>query len=308
MFMKFYLLLTLFLSAFSTAQNASDSTISYLVIKGSFVIIDKQPDGDSVRFRPDDASLLKKLKRSYRIDPSKDGTVQLRFEAIDAPELHYLGKEQPLGRTSRDFLLSQLGFSNYIYNDNDTIADSVPREIRGGILSQAAETNGRPVSYVFLEADLTPFKDGERTVVDELLLTKSMNAKVLQAGMAYYTVYSSQPASHQIFMRGLAEQAKTANLGVWQVDKTSEFTVNSFEDITNNQLILPKLFRRCIGYLRDRDKGFTGTLKDWLLSKPDSDDTILLGTRQTTLSSLLQVNGTTITVLFDPFEAVFLEK
>jgi endonuclease YncB( thermonuclease family) len=306
--MKFYLLLTLFLIAFSTAQNTSDSTINYLVIKGSFVIIDKQPDGDSVRFRPDDASLLKKLKRAYRIDPSKDGTVQLRFEAIDAPELHYLGKEQPLGREARDFLLSQLGFSNYIYNDNDTITDSVPKEIRGGILSQAAETNGRPVSYVFLESDIVNFNDGERIVIDNALLAKSMNAKVLQAGMAYYTVYSSQPVGHQIFMRGLAEQAKTANLGVWQMDKTSEFTVNSFEDVTNNQLILPKLFRRCIGYLRDRDKSFTGTLKDWLLSKPDSDDTILLGTRKTTLSSLLQVNGTTIKVLFDPFDAVFLEK
>jgi endonuclease YncB( thermonuclease family) len=308
MFMKFYLLLTLFLIAFSTAQNASDSTISYLVIKGSFVIIDKQPDGDSVRFRPDDASLLKKLKRAYRIDPSKDGTVQLRFEAIDAPELHYLGKEQPLGREARDFLLSQLGFSNYIYNDNDTITDAVPEEIRGGILSQAAETNGRPVSYVFLESDLATFQDGERVTIDDALLAKSMNVKVLQAGMAYYTVYSSQPTSHQIFMRSLAEQAKAANLGVWQVDKTSEFTLSSFEDVTRNQLILPKLFRRCIGYLRERDKGFSGTLHDWLLADPSRDDEILLGTRKTRLSRIIESDGATVKVLFDPLEAVFLEK
>jgi endonuclease YncB( thermonuclease family) len=308
MFMKFYLLLTLFLSAFSAAQNASDSTISYLVIKGSFVIIDKQPDGDSVRFRPNDASLLKKLKRSYRIDPSKDGTVQLRFEAIDAPELHYLGKEQPLGREARDFLLSQLGFSNYIYNDNDTVTDSVPKEIRGGILSQAAEANGRPVSYVFLESDLATFQDGERVTIDDALLAKSMNVKVLQAGMAYYTVYSSQPTSHQIFMRSLAEQAKAANLGVWQVDKTSEFTLNSFEDVTRNQLILPKLFRRCIGYLRERDKGFSGTLHDWLLADPSRDDEILLGTRKTRLSRIIESDGATVKVLFDPLEAVFLEK
>jgi hypothetical protein len=74
------LLLVVSLLSFASAQDTD-----YLVIKGSFVIIDKQPDGDSVRFRPDDASLLKKLKRGYRIDPSKDGTVQLRFEAVDAP-------------------------------------------------------------------------------------------------------------------------------------------------------------------------------------------------------------------------------
>jgi endonuclease YncB( thermonuclease family) len=299
-------LLLLIVGLLSLATSAQDTT--YLVIKGNFVVIDKQPDGDSVRFRPDNTSLLKKLKRGYRIDPSKDGTVQLRFEAIDAPELHYLGDKQPMGREARDFLLNELGFSNYIYNGNDTITDAVPGEIRGGILSQAAETNGRPVSYVFLESDLAIFNDGERVGVDDALLAKSMNAKVLQAGMAYYTVYSSQPASHQVFMRSLAEEAKAANLGVWQVDKTSHFSLLTFNDITNNQLILPKLFRRCIGYLRDREKGFSGDLKDWLLADADRDDAMLLGARQTTLSSLLEIEGTTVRVLFNPLEAVFIEK
>jgi endonuclease YncB( thermonuclease family) len=290
-------LLLLIVGLLSLATSAQDTT--YLVIKGNFVVIDKQPDGDSVRFRPDNTSLLKKLKRGYRIDPSKDGTVQLRFEAIDAPELHYLGDKQPMGREARDFLLNELGFSNYIYNDNDTITDAVPGEIRGGILSQAAETNGRPVSYVFLESDLAVFNDGERVGVDDALLAKSMNAKVLQAGMAYYTVYSSQPASHQVFMRSLAEEAKAANLGVWQVDKTSHFSLLTFNDITNNQLI---------GYLRDREKGFSGDLKDWLLADADRDDAMLLGARQTTLSSLLEIEGTTVRVLFNPLEAVFIEK
>jgi hypothetical protein len=164
------------------------------------------------------------------------------------------------------------------------------------------------VSYVFLEPDLAAFNDGERVKVDESLLAKSMNAKVLQGGMAYYTVYSSQPSRHQLFMRSLAEQAEAANLGVWAVDKTSEFSLLTFNDITTNQLILPKLFRRCIGYLRDRAKGFSGNLKDWLLANPSSDDAVLLGARQTTLSSLLEIEGTTVKVLFDPLEAVFLEK
>ena len=302
--MKFpLLLLTLLSLTFSSAQG-----IKYLIIKGSFVVIGKQPDGDSVRFRPDQPALLKKLKRGYRIDLSKDGTVQLRFEAIDAPELHYLGKEQPLSREPRDFLLAQLGFSDYIYNHNDTITDSVPKEIRGGILSQAAETNGRPVSYVFLENDLSNFTDGERTSIDDTLLAKSINSKVLQAGMAYYTVYSSQPENHRVFMHALAQQAKAANLGIWALDRTSEFALSSFEDVTTAQLILPKLFRRCIGYLRERDKGFTGTLQDWLLVNPSSDDEILLGTRKTRLSSVIQVEGNTIKVLFDPLKAVFIEK
>lgn len=297
-----FLLLILFLS-FSFARDTT-----YLVIKGSFVIIDKSPDGDSVRFRPDNPKLFKQLKRSYRIEPSKDGTVQLRFEAIDAPELHYQGKDQPLGREARDFLLSQLGFSAYIYNDNDTITDAVPREVEGGILSNSAEANGRPVSYVFLEADLAVYNDGERVLLDDALLARSLNVKVLQAGMAYYTVYSSQPESQRAFMRTIAQQAKDASLGVWAVDKTSEFTLNSIDDVTRNQLILPKLFRRCVAYLRERDKGFAGSLRDWLLADPGRDDEILLGPRKTRLSSVLESNGTTVKVLFDPLEAVFLEK
>jgi endonuclease YncB( thermonuclease family) len=301
--MKFLLLSLILFFSVTSAQE-----VNYLVIKGSFVIIDKSPDGDSVRFRPDNPELFKKLKRSYRIEPSKDGTVQLRFEAIDAPELHYQGKDQPMGRESRDFLLSELGFDDYIYNDKDTITDAMPREIRGGILSNSAETNGRPVSYVFLEADLASYSDGERISLDDVLLAKSMNVKVLQAGMAYYTVYSSQGQTERSYMQNVARQAKEANLGIWAVDKTSEFMLSNVEDVTKNQLILPKLYRRCIVYLRERDKGFSGTLQDWLLANPDSDDEILFGSRKTRLSSVIESNGTTVKVLFDPLEAVFVEK
>src|SRR4051794_22843582 len=62
----------------------------YFILEGTFQIIGKEPDGDSVRFaalNPDDWG---KLHRSFRIKPSPtDGTVQLRFEGIDAPETHY---------------------------------------------------------------------------------------------------------------------------------------------------------------------------------------------------------------------------
>jgi endonuclease YncB( thermonuclease family) len=302
--MKYVLLLLTLLNLKLGLAQEND----YLVIKGSFVIVDKSPDGDSVRFRPDNDTLWKQLKRSYRIDPSKDGTVQLRFEAIDAPELHYQGKGQPMGREARDFLLNELGFSAYIYNDNDTITDSVPGEIRGGILSNSAETNGRPISYVFLESDLASYQDGKRITLDDALLAKSLNTKVLQAGMAYYTVYSSQSETQRTYMRAIAQQAKDAGLGVWAVDKTTEFTLNNADDITQHQLILPKLFRRCTVYLRDTEKGFSGTFQEWLLADPSRDDEILLGGRKTRLSSVIESNGTTVSVLFDPLEAVFLEK
>jgi endonuclease YncB( thermonuclease family) len=300
--LSFIVLIMLFWST-SLAQEAA-----YLVIKGSFVIVDKKPDGDSVRFRPDNSELFKKLKRGYRIKPSKDGTVQLRFEGIDAPELHYIGHAQPLGLEARDFLLAQLGFEVYTSASNHTITQSTPTEIRGSILSQSAEVNGRPVSYVFLEADLSSYQDGERIELDNTLLAESLNSKVLEAGMAYYTVYSSQGKIQRDFMQTMAQQAKAAHLGIWAVDKTSEFTLDHVEDVTKHQLILPKLFRRCIAYLKEKEKGFSGNIQDWLLANPDSDDEIMLGSRKTRLSSVLQIEGNTVRVLFDPLEAVFIEK
>ena len=125
------------------------------------------------------------------------------------------------------------------------------------------------MSYAFLEADLIDLSDGERTLVNETLLAKSLNANVLQAGMAYYTVYSSQPQSHRDFMKGLAQEAKQLNLGIWQIDSTATFVLNDFSDVNHDQLILPKLFRRCVNYLRDKEKGFDGNLKDWLLANPE---------------------------------------
>ena len=96
------------------SPNSSQSADSpgFLLIRGSFVIVGKQPDGDSVRFIADDTRLFDQLKNNSRIRLSKDNSVQLRFEAIDAPELHYLGQAQPMGSESRDALLKLMGFKD----------------------------------------------------------------------------------------------------------------------------------------------------------------------------------------------------
>src|SRR5947207_4986817 len=88
---------------------------SYLVMKGDFVIVGKEPDGDSVRFIAHNRSLYRQLHRAYRIKPSRDGSVQLRFEGVDTPELHYGSAAQPLGAEARDQLLNWIGFQNIEY-------------------------------------------------------------------------------------------------------------------------------------------------------------------------------------------------
>src|SRR3954470_5294933 len=55
-----------------------------------------EPDGDSMQFKPDDPKLLDRLQRNgsaYRL--RSIGSTQLRFEGIEALELHFEGSHQP---------------------------------------------------------------------------------------------------------------------------------------------------------------------------------------------------------------------
>src|SRR5690348_6845906 len=92
-----------------------------LTIHGRLVIVGYQPDGDSVRFIASKPDLFAELKRGYKIRKSpRDGSVQLRLEGIDAPELHYGNAAQPQGDTARDWLLDQLGFTGAEYRPGST--------------------------------------------------------------------------------------------------------------------------------------------------------------------------------------------
>lgn len=92
----------------------------FLVITGTFHLVGRTPagnssgfapDGDSVQFRPADQSLLDRLTRvgrPYRL--TSIGSTQLRFEGIDALELHFDGSHQPrpLADRAREFLTGEL--------------------------------------------------------------------------------------------------------------------------------------------------------------------------------------------------------
>ena len=98
----------------------------YLIaMHGNLVVVGYEPDGDSVRFIADSPKHFDDLYRGYKIRPSnRDGSVQLRFEGIDAPELHYGPAAQPDGATARDWLLDRLGFTDVIYQPGSTVVAS----------------------------------------------------------------------------------------------------------------------------------------------------------------------------------------
>ena len=301
-------------SSSSTVTNRKQTAVEFLVIRGEFVVIGKSPDGDSVRFVPDQPALLKQLKNNSRIEVSRDGSVQLRFEAIDAPELHFGSAAQPLGAKSRDALLRLMGFTRVTFTPKDTATSSVPERVRGAILSQAAEGNGRPISYVLLEASAGSQRDGARVKLDNALLKNTMNDAMLRNGLAYYTVYSSTPVEQREYFKAVTLEARAKRLGVWAVDKTSAFTLETQSDVDKTgQLILPKLFRRVTSYLQDVGKGkFSGNLKQWLIASretalPQDDLVDVNGVRQN-LSDLVTISGSRVQFAGDALEMVFVEK
>jgi endonuclease YncB( thermonuclease family) len=295
--------------------QASTTAPLFYFIRGSFVVVGKQPDGDSVRFVADDIALFNKLEHHSRIRFSKDNSVQLRFEAIDAPELHYLGQAQPLGGESRDALLKMMGFGKLNFKpDGATVVSATVPTVRGAILATAVEVNGRPISYGLLETDVKPYADGIQVAVTNEILQKTLNAKQLANGMAYLTVYSSNPTGHQVFLRGIATKARSAKLGVWSADASANFKLETKESVAQNGvLIFPKLFRRCISYLNAKAKDPSlGSFTDWLRATQTrrivEDDLVLTKGKTVRLSSLIGVNKTQLQFRADPLEIVFVEK
>jgi endonuclease YncB( thermonuclease family) len=275
-----------------------------LAIRGQLVITGYEPDGDSIRFIADTPTLFSQLQRGYKIRKSaRDGSVQLRLEAIDAPELHYGNAAQPDGATARDWLLDQLGFHDITYKPNTTVTAATPPAIPAVIYTKASDTNGRPVSYLHAHPSSSP-KDGTWTHVTTATLDRTSNAQALTDGLAYPTFYTSTPAAHVTHLRALAAAARDAKAGIWATDQTSLFQLIDQTSIgPQGQLILPKLFRRATDYLKDVAKGFTGNLTDWLLAnatgtRQENDTVVLPGGIETPLSALLDQRNNS--VAFNP--------
>jgi len=298
----------------------------FVGIKGKFVVVGYEPDGDSVRFIADNPSAFDSIYRSHLIRFGKnDNSVQLRFDGIDAPELHYGAAKQPLGATARDRLLKMMGFTGVQYTGTKATSSKPAGGVRGAILTAIVETHGRPVSYALSSADAS-FNDGDVVDVDGALLSKTFNYRMAASGDAYPLLYTSTPKPHRVQMRQAAAAARSANKGVWADDASASFTLIDETSISppNGQLIFPKLFRRCTDYLKEVAKtGFSGNVTEWMQSHAtdsrQENDQVLTGTLdegnpsaprpvQVAFSQLILQENATISFQPDLLDVVFVEK
>jgi endonuclease YncB( thermonuclease family) len=246
----------------------------YLVIRGTFHVLSRtaggtvsgfEPDGDSVQFKPSDAALLQRLTRlSQPVRPTAIGSVQLRFEGIDALELHYAGSHQPraLADQARGFLMTELGLDPIQFAAPDGVRAIPPAPNDGApgfILARSLEVHGRPVSFVF--AGDPAQDDGSDLFLDTDLLQNSVNYRSLLNGQAYPLFYDTLFKDLREALAAGAKKAREEGRGLWGEDSSqSGVKVEGQQDLESSAVIFPKLFRRLTDYMAAGNVGLANFL------------------------------------------------
>lgn len=240
----------------------------FYVISGTFHVSGYSPDGDSIRFKPDNPFALAVLTGP----PAKvngRGHTQLRIEAIDSLETHYTppsgggSTHQPeaLARASTDHLLNFLSIEDVVWDSTHTNVVSARDGTAGYILSRSVEKNGRPVAFVYTGE--LPSSDGSSFRLEAEFLTGSYNFASLSKGLTYATYYWGLFSDLRDKLTEAVSLARSAKLGVYSEDVTnSGFEVVNLGQLMDNHVIMPKLFRRLSEYFVSAGtvKGFKETL------------------------------------------------
>jgi len=262
--------------------------VSFVALEGWVVVDGYQPDGDTIRFVPDDMRAFQRLEGSHRASYGKDTSVCVRLEGIDAPELHYAGAEQPAAKPALDALLRGIHWPTDVGAQADGAARAtIPRGVRVLVVTRGCDVHGRAIGYLFAGARHDASVTAEWLTSADGLAT-SVNARLVADGLVYPLSYTSQPEVHRALFRSLARRARSARAGVWARDESrSGFVLRSDASLGRyGALVFPKVFRRSVTFFREgpRGVGFREWLRDW---SGDDDRVSVDGRPPRPLSALL---------------------
>lgn len=310
--------------------------MTYRLIKGEVRLfyesnrhVGSRPDGDSAWFLPDNPAHMDDIG-GRTADTNAGGFAQLRFEGIDALELHYKGANHQLeGPTvaARDFMLASLGFdlAQMEYAPSDDIATSVrdtsPVAVRAHIMTRAIDPFGRPVAFLF--SGNAPEQSGSEVFLDVQRLDHSVNARLMRQGHVYPGFYTAREVAGEL-VGGLprdlrnrltlhAITAYNAGRGVWADDWTTWGARITRESDLTGLAIWPKLYRRLLAWYHDAAAAHANLhdFRDWLEADSGSrNDTMLvlsLGELRN-LSDTLDLTAQTLTLLFEPEDLVIVPR
>jgi hypothetical protein len=286
------------------------------VIAGTYKITGASPDGDSIRFYPDDPTVW--AKQNIAAKPNAHGGVQLRLDAIDDLETHYTPPSaahvwrQPTeyGAGAAARLLEILGFADVVRDDRGYVTSSDPAELPGYILTRLADTYGRAVSLAYAGSRPGRIGSDGTAYVDLPELKRSVNFQLLAEGWVYPTFYSKLYVDFRNAMVDATVAARAAGLGLWPEDATlAGFSLTSGDQLTDSLIILPKLFRRLAEYFTD----ISGTIAlsgfpQFLSSHPDDALYTVPAGQATNLDTLVECKSPKLRLTVPPEQIVFLES
>jgi hypothetical protein len=194
-----------------------------LCLAGTFRIVGSEPDGDSIRFYPDDPARWSLVPGPPAVHTNASGGAQLRLDGIDALETHYAPPgsgplHQPLTFAHRAAgeLLRWLGFRS-VTRDGEKVVEVADDARPGFILTRGADRNGRCVALV--GRGEPPAKDATDVHVNVALLRKTANHRLIATGLAYPTFYLKLYPDLRTELVRQAQKARPRT-GLWADDLT----------------------------------------------------------------------------------------
>lgn len=259
----------------------------YKVIAGTFHVKGFQPDGDSIRFQAVNPANWDFFTWSSE-DEKNNLKKQLRVEAIDALETHYEGYHQPrtFALAALESLLELLHITSVTYSLSLTQIVSANDGKPGFIASATTDRFGRPVSYVFPKD--APLADGVVMDSSQLPIEKSLNFQLAREGLVYPTFYATTDRIFAEKIRAVVSRARKTKRGIWSIDRTSDFTLWDIRTLQEDILIMPKLFRRLVGFFEN----YSEYDKLSIYMKKQRDNLVLWdGTKKKSLADLMTFDG-----------------
>jgi hypothetical protein len=281
------------------------------VITGAFYVVGTSPTGDSIHFRADAECKWNMLgANAPLILKGRTRTAQLRFEAIDAPETHFQPHDsviryyEPLhiANASRAKMLQEVGVGNVVVNSQGIVMLADNEGARGYILARHVDKHSRPVAFVY--AGDPPVVNGSRFHLDVAHLKKSVNYRLIEAGLVYPTYYPGLFPDLRAALTEAVVEARQAGRGVWAHDKTNKgVDVYDLTAVMDRNVILPKLFRRIVDYM-DGGGGIEG-FDDYLAAKQEQVLMLPEG-HFTHFDNIVNIEGITVSLSRPPEDLVFM--
>ena len=145
--------------------------------------------------------------------------------------------------------------------------------------------------------------DGASVFVTPARVRLSLNAKSLAEGLAYPTYYKGLFHDLRSSLTEATSSARACGLNIWAEDKTNAgCDVTGLASITDEHVILPKLFRRLAEFLHGG--GSVAGFREFLEAREEGI-TILSTGHFTHFDTIVTVTGTTVRMTEPPENVVF---